>query len=303
MAPKLQEVADELERRESLRFSLVPHDETKFRVWKFGAMRDIKAKLMTIKYRDGMETAVEAYIAALQNSQTMEIHKDLAAMDAGIGSALAKTIKGHPKQDEIEEALANDDIESGLGTLKKIESKILTGSIVSQQGAALRDLLDLEYKNREGFTSFLEQFKGLILKSGHGEDDQFFIQLMTQKISKDSIFSAGIVAFNTLNADQQTKDELIKILVGIVDNLKVQKNANAKPSQSAHAQAMYAEQQQGKSGTLATLYDKDGNEVQAYVVAQPKGSAKAKGRGGADCCRGCGSEAKDILKISLHPRP
>ena len=84
MAPKLQEVADELERRESLRFSLVPHDETKFRVWKFGAMRDIKAKLMTIKYREGMETAVEAYIAALQNSQTMEIHKDLAAMDAGI---------------------------------------------------------------------------------------------------------------------------------------------------------------------------------------------------------------------------
>ena len=78
MAPKLQEVADELERRESLRFSLVPHDETKFRVWKFGAMRDIKAKLMTIKYREGMETAVEAYIAAMQNSQTMEIHKDLA---------------------------------------------------------------------------------------------------------------------------------------------------------------------------------------------------------------------------------
>ena len=77
---------------------------------------------------------------------------------------------------------------------------------------------------------------------------------MTQKISKDSIFSAGIVAFSTLNADQQTKDELIKILVGIVDNLKVQKNANAKPSQSAHAQAMYAEQQQGKNGTLATLY-------------------------------------------------
>ena len=66
MAPKLQEVADELERRETLRFSSVPHDETKFRVWKFGAMRDIKAKLMTIKYRDGMETAVDAYIAHVE---------------------------------------------------------------------------------------------------------------------------------------------------------------------------------------------------------------------------------------------
>jgi len=116
--------------------------------------------------RESMETPVDAYIKALQNSATLEIHKSLVAVDANFGSAIAKTTKGHPLQDEIEKALANDEIESGLGTLKMIESKILTDSIGSQKRFALGDFLALEYKDRANFSAFVEQFKGFIRKVG-----------------------------------------------------------------------------------------------------------------------------------------
>ena len=148
---------------------------------------------------------------------------------------------------EINRALFNEEIDSGLGTLKKIESKICTGTKESQENIALGDLLALEYTDRKELTTFLEKFKSLAKLAGYDEDNSLKNNLLIAKLAVDELFNSAIVGFKSLPHELRTTEKLIAIITETIETLKTNQHLN-RNSKGMVAQMMLGQQSDLRKG-------------------------------------------------------
>ena len=201
MAPKVTQVLEEFEKRQgmySITLSPVPPEESKWPTWKFHAVGDIKTKLQPFKAAEGMSEVVDEYIDALKHSKEIALHEDLVTIDLYVATALKRALQAHPKKDDILDALFNGDIEDGLRTLIKMESKIRTGTVKGKQNVALQELVGLECADEMKMDEFIDHFMKLAKLAGETSNDQLLTGLLIARLNVFPVYESMVQAFQTV---------------------------------------------------------------------------------------------------------
>ena len=270
-AKATQPIIDALEgssKISAISFKKLPAEESEYAVWLFGVVQKIRARLIHIRSKEGMQDEVDRYINALKNGLVVPIHEEIETIDAMAAVGISEALDQHPKRHLIERELMNDDICDTPRSLKTIANLVLTGTEMGKQNLALNELFELKYDNTN-LDAFIAKFKSLGKESGYDSQQNLMNQLMIAKIQGNAKFTGTINSFKQLPKHEQTLEKLI-----------LQIRETDQTNQETDRLANSARPNIQRMNVAAQLFDAEGN---AYVLAgqspNPKAKAKAKGAG------------------------
>ena len=268
--PNAEQVLDAIQQtRKEVILPAVPHAETDWKIWRFKLIKKVRARLLPMKQKEGMEEIVTRYLRNLEDGVSMTIPPELEAVDADYANAMIDALQGHPSCATIEGETMNNNVVDAITTLKIMDQYIRTGTEQGVKSLAMNDMLHIPYPVGGDVQKYLVDFKTAAKDAGYapgGTHDALLVSLLTAKMREDERFRSMISNFEQTPQVEQTTAKLElatrKTLASLADGRKLGHN-NQRRTQPGMMQA--------------ALFDSSGNPVQAYVMAHDTPQQKPKG--------------------------
>ena len=131
--PNAEQVLDAIQQtRKEVILPAVPHAETDWKLWRFKLIKKVRARLLPMKQKEGMEEIVTRYLRNLEDGATMTIPPELEAVDADYANAMIDALQGHLSCATIEGETMNKKM--WLMLLRRLKSWINTFVQVRSRG-------------------------------------------------------------------------------------------------------------------------------------------------------------------------
>ena len=117
--PNAEQVLDAIQQtRKEVILPAVPHAETDWKLWRFKLIKKVRARLLPMKQKEGMEEIVTSYLRNLEDGMSMTIPPELEAVDADYANAMIDALQGHPSCATIEGETMKKNVVDAITTLK-----------------------------------------------------------------------------------------------------------------------------------------------------------------------------------------